>query len=580
MEEDGWPLPSYNGAMPPSAKFRIVACTLALFWLCFALAGQPGPASEPGVFSVRAFGAAGDGTHLDTAAIAAAIKAAAAAGGGVVVFPPGKYLSGTFELLANVSLNLEAGAVIQGSPNLADYGSIADYGFAKAYGVNSTGEGDKVGLIVARQADNIAIFGQGAIDGNAGEFFDFNTPHVGHDFDARYTRNEKSFLDVVSRTDDGPVEVKPGGRPGTLIVLSNSRNIVIRDVTLRNAPNWTLHLQNVRHAVVNGIRIANDPRIPNNDGVDCMACRDVHFSDCTIEAGDDDFAIVASQDVTVANCSLTSNSSGVRLEDTRFATFSDLTIHANRGIGVFERGGGVTSDILFSNLVIETRLLAGHWWGKGEPIYIAATGHGNQAQGVRNVRFSNILADAEGGILIYGAKDSPVRDIGFDQVRLRIHAPREPVARGAGGNFDLRWTATSLAGAVFAHDIPAVYGRYFAGLQVRGLDIEWDRNLPGYFTNAVMCEDFEGLDIEGFSGRQAARNAPDAVILLRRGAGVSIRGSAARAGAGTFLSLSEVSGRGLFVNNDVAAARRAFSPGPSGFTLFGNRMPSQAAPGR
>jgi hypothetical protein len=565
--------------MPASTTFRLPACAFALS-LCSLAGAQSQPAPVSGVFSVRAFGAAGDGTHLDTAAIAGAIKAAAAAGGGVVVFPPGKYLAGTFEMLSNVSLNIEAGAVIQGSPNLADYGSLADYGFAHVYGVNSSGEGDKVGLIVARQAQNIAIFGQGAIDGNSSQFFDFDTPHVGGDFDARYTRDEKAFLDLMRSTEDGPVQMKPAGRPGTLIVLANSQNIAIRDVTLSNAPNWTLHLQHSRHAVVSGVRIANDLRVPNNDGVDCMDCRDVHFSNCDIAAGDDDFAIVGSQDVTVSDCSLTSHSSGVRLEDTRFATFTNLTIHANRGIGVYERGGGLTSDVLFSNLVIETRLLAGHWWGKGEPIYIASGGPGDAAQGVRNVRFSNILADAEGGILIYGTRDSPVRDIGLERVRLRIHAPRESIAHGAGGNFDLRWTATSLAGAVFAHDIPAVYGRYLAGLKVRGLDIEWDRNLPDYFSNALSCEDFEGLDLDDLSARQAAPDTHQAVILLRNGSGVSIRNSVARAGAATFLSLSDVSGLGLFVNNDVAAARRAFDPSPSGFTLSGNRMPLEATPGR
>jgi Pectate lyase superfamily protein len=566
--------------MPTSTKVRLAALAAALLSLCSLLGAQSQPAPETGVFSVRTFGAAGDGRHLDTAAIAAAIKAAAAAGGGVVTFPPGKYLTGTFELLSNVSLDVQAGAVIQGSPNLADYGSLADYGFAHLYGINSSGEGEKMGLIVARQAQNIAIFGQGAIDGNSVQFFDFDTPHIGPDFDARYTRDPKAFMDAMRSTEDGPVKMKAAGRPGTLIVLSNSQNILIRDVTLSNAPNWTLHLQHSRHAVITGIRIANDLRIPNNDGVDCMDCHDVHFSDCDIAAGDDDFAIVGSQDVTVADCSLTSHSSGIRLEDTRFATFSNLTIHANRGIGVYERGGGLTSDVLFSNLVMETRLLAGHWWGKGEPIYIVSGGVSNASQGVRNVRFSNILADAEGGVLIYGTKYSPIRDIGFDRVRLRIHPPRESVARGAGGNFDLRWTATSLAGAVFAHDTPAVYGRYLAGFRVRGLDIEWDRNLPGYFSNALSCEDFEGLDLDDFSARQAAPDAAQAVILLRNGSGVSVRNSVARAGAAMFLSLSEVSGLGLFVNNDVAAARRAFDSSVSGFTLSGNRMPQEGTPGR
>ncbi len=566
--------------MPTLSLFRAAARSLVWVSLCCPPAALPAPATRTGPFSVRAFGAVGDGVHLDTRAIRAAVKAAAAAGGGVVVFPPGTYLTGTFELLSNVSLDLRAGAVIQGSANLADYRSLSEYGFAKVYSVNSTGEGDKLGLIVARRAENIAIFGQGAIDGNSATFFDFSTPHTGHDFDAPYTRDPKAFVEVVNRTDDGPVAVKPAGRPGTLIVLSEAHNVVIRDVTLRNAPNWTLHLQNVRHAVVTGIHIANDLRIPNNDGVDCMNCRDVHFSDCGIEAGDDDFAIVSSQDISVANCSLTSHSSGIRLEDTRFATFSDLTIHANRGIGVYERGGGLTSDILFSNIVIETHLLAGHWWGKGEPIYIVSGGSGGSAGGVHNVRFSNILAEAEGGILIYGTKDGPIRDIGFERVRLRIHPPREWVARGAGGNFDLRWTATSLANAVFAHDIPAVYCRYLAGWKVHGLDIQWDRSLPEYFSNALACEDFEGLDIDGFSGRQAAIDSPNATILLRRGTGVSVRNSAAAAGAGTFLSFSEVSGQGLFVNNDVTAAHRTFDPSPSGFTLFGNRLAEDSAPAK
>jgi hypothetical protein len=541
--------------------------------VCLALLPAALPGQAPSQFNVKTYGAAGDGQGLDTAAIARAIRAAADAGGGAVVFPPGKYLTGTFELLSNVSLNIEAGAVIQGSANLADYGAIADYGLGKVYGVDSSGEGDKVGLIVARHAENIAIFGQGAIDGSAAGFFDFNTPHIGHDFDARYARDPKAFDQAMRETGDGPVQMKPDGRPGTLIILFDTRNIAIRDVTLRNAPNWTLHFENCQHATVTGLHILNDPRIPNNDGVDCMGCRDVHFSGCSIEAGDDDFAIVGSQDVTVSDCTLRSNSSGIRLENTRFATFDNLTIHANRGIGVFERGGGTTANVLFSNLVIETRLLTGHWWGKGEPIYIATSGAGGPELGVRNVRFSNVLAEGESGILIYGSKANPVRDIEFDRVRLRIRAPREQVSRAVGGNFDLRWTAASLAEAVFAHDIPAVYCRYLQGWKVRGLDIEWDAHVPAYFSNGIFCEDFEDLDIDDFSGRQARAGSAEAVILLRRGSGVAIRDSVARAGAGTFVSSSQVWGRGLFVNNDVSAAKRAFNPRAPGFTLHGNRMP-------
>jgi len=98
------------------------------------------PAAEgPRVLNVRDFGATGDGKSLDTAAIRKAVKLAAAKGGGTVLFPPGTYVTGTFELLSNVTLDLEAGAVIEGSKNLADYDSIYNphasscAGFAKCH---------------------------------------------------------------------------------------------------------------------------------------------------------------------------------------------------------------------------------------------------------------------------------------------------------------------------------------------------------------------------------------------------------------------------------------------------------------
>lgn len=72
------------------------------------------------VFNVRDYGATGEGKALDTSAISIAIKAASSAGGGRVLFPPGTYLTGTFELLSNVQLELMAGAILD-SRNVADY---------------------------------------------------------------------------------------------------------------------------------------------------------------------------------------------------------------------------------------------------------------------------------------------------------------------------------------------------------------------------------------------------------------------------------------------------------------------------
>ena len=61
---------------------------------------------------VRMFGATGNGTSLDTAAINKAIEAAAESGGGTVHFPAGVYLSYSIHLKTNVVLSLDPGSTI------------------------------------------------------------------------------------------------------------------------------------------------------------------------------------------------------------------------------------------------------------------------------------------------------------------------------------------------------------------------------------------------------------------------------------------------------------------------------------
>ncbi len=45
---------------------------------------------------------------------------------------------------------------------------------------------------------------------------------------------------------------------------------------------------------------------------------------------------------------------------------------ANRGLGVFVRGTGDVENLIFSDIMLRTRLLTGHWWGKAEPIHVSA----------------------------------------------------------------------------------------------------------------------------------------------------------------------------------------------------------------
>jgi polygalacturonase len=67
-------------------------------------------------FNVRDYGATGNGSTNDTAAINSAINDANSKGGGVVEFPAGNYKSASsIHLKSNVTLQLDAGSTIMGA---------------------------------------------------------------------------------------------------------------------------------------------------------------------------------------------------------------------------------------------------------------------------------------------------------------------------------------------------------------------------------------------------------------------------------------------------------------------------------
>ena len=156
--------------------------------------------STPGFpqFNVRQFGARGDGLAKDTQAIQAAIDAAGARGG-TVYFPPGKYLSGTVRLKSQVTLFLDAGATLAASPDKVDFDPYEKLNF-KSFSDEETTD-FHYALVRAQDVEHIGITGPGTIDGN------------------RTKRH-------------GP---KP-------IALKNCRHIAVRDITLRNAPNYNISL--------------------------------------------------------------------------------------------------------------------------------------------------------------------------------------------------------------------------------------------------------------------------------------------------------------------------------------------------
>ncbi len=482
------------------------------------------PAATP-VCNVATYGATGDGRTVATRQIQAAIDDCARRGGGVVLIPAGRFVSGTLLFRSHITLKLDHGAVLAGSTDVADYLSAAQVGLGTTVGVDVAGEGQRAGLLVFRDVEDVAIVGPGRIDGQGSTFFD-NTPHIAQDFDPAATRNPAGEDAALRDLRYGPIEVKASGRPGVLILFFRARGVLVRDVTIADSPNWTMVFQTVDRIVASGFTISNNPLLPNNDGVDCNICTNAQFSDFTINAGDDDFAISGSTDIAVANGSMTSRSAAIRLESTQRATFTNLTIDSNRGLAIFASRISLkpTDGVIFSNIVLRTRLIPGHWWGKAEPIYIAVQPCTAQPcrEGVRNVVFDNILADAEAGAVLLGTPENPLDGVTLRDVRLRMLPPDPAFASAVGGNLDRRWTAATPAEGIVKADLPAILCRNANRTTLRDVEIVWEGRQPDYMTEAVGCDRFQDIVIDGLVERGAPPAAGRAAVALRDGADVRI----------------------------------------------------------
>ncbi|MGA2172942.1 MAG: glycosyl hydrolase family 28 protein [Sedimentisphaerales bacterium] len=536
-----------------------------------------------GPFIITEYGAVGDAKTLNTAAINNTLFACAKAGGGTVIVPPGTFRTGPLRMQGNTTLYLEAGAVLKGSADLNDY--IID--------------GKRFGLISAKDVENIAIIGRGTIDGSGTYFMDMTKTREGTDmfgdFDPNFTRQALEYMNPKFGTADGPVV--PRERPGRLVAFSLCRNVLIRDVTITDAPLWTVHLDRCRDVVVSGVRIANPLAVPNNDGIHCTSCTNVHISDCDISAGDDAIAVTSigdprhhqilggdplgpgkTENVTVTNCTLQSRSTALRVGytggDVKNCTFSNIVIReSNRGLLVNVRDEASVENVLFSDITIQTRLHTGHWWGHAEPIQVSAVPNDRSIKKlgqIKNVLFSNIIAESQSGIVVWGCKDSVIKNLAFDNVRVKI--TKGPLTTSYGGNFDLR-TSGDFAAALFKHDIPSLYCKNVAGLKISRFETEWDDGLPDFFNHSIWCQTVSDVEIDGFIGRQAHLGDSRSAISLDGVSGATIRNCTAAEGTGVFLQTANLTDERLFVNNDLSNARQAMEPANSNFHNFGNCWP-------
>ena len=248
------------------------------------------------------FGAKSNGTALNTSSIQKGIDYISENGGGRLVFYVGRYLTGTLYLKSNVTIHLEEGAILVGSTNPFDYEKNFNW----------------TALIFALDQENIGITGKGVIDGQ-GFLVATNLVDMIH----------KGVVKDPLKYDRPNETIRPQN-----IYFRGCRNIVIRDINLRDPGSWNQQYDQCRNLVIDNIRV-DSKSYWNNDGVDIVDCDSVVVSNSYFDAADDGICLkshsadFACQNVFIHNNTVRTSANGIKFGTVGHGGFRNIRIINN-----------------------------------------------------------------------------------------------------------------------------------------------------------------------------------------------------------------------------------------------------------
>jgi polygalacturonase len=442
-------VPQYERGTLMSHSCRGLAAVLLAGGACVFAAHAEAKIDIPArTCNVVQYGAKATKLWFDTEAFQKAIDDCAAKGGGTVEVPRGLYLVGPLFLKSNIELHIAKYAEVLASTDPAAYG-------ATKVPTSAEGQSAKYAFINIAGANNVAITGEGLIDGQG---------YVWWEWMRDYWRNNRN-----SASNGAAHQAQRVTRP-RLVIAKDSTNLKFEGVTFANSPSFNLVLQNDDHVVIRGVSILAPAHSPNTDGIDPTDSRDVLIENSLISCGDDVVAIK-------------SNGPDAKHPD---AVTADIVIRGNtirqgRGISI---GSGTSGGV--KNVLIENNDFTGSMYGFRIK---TRRDHGGE---VSNIVFRNSkMADVQTVLVISGYYESrpldpdeaarQVKNGGFivgDQLYPPDSDPKRPFVQDKTPNIhDVtveNVTATNADRVGFVTGLPE---KDIAGVHFRNLHIEANSGL-------------------------------------------------------------------------------------------------------
>jgi polygalacturonase len=373
---------------------------------------------------VTKLGAKGDSISDSKPAFDKAMALCKKNNGGTIVVPKGIYtLNGPIHFVSNVNLLIEKDAKIKFSDNPNHYLPMVPTSWEGTFIYNYSP------LIYAYNCTNVAITGEGTIDGEGSKFWNSFKAKEGDDKKLTRDMNHTNMPMKERKFGDGHF-LRP-----QLIQFYNCKNILVENIKIEDSPFWCLHLLKSQSITIRGLKYKAFNS--NNDGIDPEYAKDVLIENIDFDNADDNIAIKAGRDdegrsnsdtpsenIVIRNCNFkglhaivigSEMSAGVQkiyVENSKFSGY------LKRGIFIKTNSdrGGYIKNIYFNNLS----------FGKVEDcIHITANYHGEgsglHSTKISNIYFSNIscIEATKNGIVIEGYPNNKVAQIELNNITIQ-----------------------------------------------------------------------------------------------------------------------------------------------------------------
>ena len=275
------------------------------------------PVFEDTTYNIADYGAVSDNPgFLNQDIINSVIDLCSGNGGGVVNIPEGIWHTGPLVLKNNVNLHVAEGAILLFTSDTSRYPVV----MTRWEGMDCINTSP---MIYAYGQENIAITGEGTIDGGASpeNWWDMRRLAA---IPGKQLRGRPLLMEWNERgtpVEDRVLRPSDNLRP-QLVNFYKCKNILIQDINLTRPAFWTIHPLMSENITVKGVNI-NTQGAPNGDGCNPESCKNVLIEGCFFNTGDDCIAIksgrnndgrkwnIPSENIIVRDCRMQNGHGGV-----------------------------------------------------------------------------------------------------------------------------------------------------------------------------------------------------------------------------------------------------------------------------